>query len=135
MGEARLKEAQVAAQFIYAIVRCEVLGGDEKVSFGWKRGEFAVVQNGPFHEIVHLPSALSFRQAGVFRFNIDAFRAVIEIDRLRNDWSAVDMDDFLALNTPICAICAKNFGRPLVGGPKELAVLNSHNGYSGKLPE
>lgn len=135
MSESRVKDERLAAQFTYKMVRCEVVGAGEKVAFGWVRGEFGIVPNGQFYEIIHLPSALSFRQAGMFKSSIGAFRAVVEIDRLRNDWRVVDMDDFLALNKPICGICAKNFGRPLVGGPKELATVNTHNGYSGAALE
>lgn len=135
MGEAERKDRLLAAEFVYGLIKVDVIHAGEKSCFGWKRGCFGVVPLDQHYQIFHLPSALSLRQAGgFFRRDIDAFRAVVEIDRLRNEWETITLEEWNLIAKPIFKICMNHFGHVVLGGEKTVAVENRHNGFTGHLP-
>lgn len=97
--------------------------------------EFGVIFRGEYHEIVHLPSALSLCNLGAcFQNETIACRAVEAIDRLRNEWSTMAVADWMDAGPKIAKICKKLGGRQPSAFGVAAKVDNTKNGYSGKEP-
>lgn len=101
--------------------------------------EFAVVTRDrkrfglpPYFEVFHLPSARSFCSAGACFGREDvACRAVVRIDRLRNEWSQVTLDELVAMTKAIADVCKGFGGKPPKFWLTDSDIDNTRNGYSG----